>query len=243
MFDIGRVGAQTRAVPLNAATRAVEARDAVRDALKDSVRETVPVLPALRPIVPGGGLRPGSAVELAGQGSGSLGLALLAGVSRHGGWCAAVGLPELGVLSAAGMGVEPERLLLVDDPAGRWPDVSAALLEAVDLVLLRPPDRPAAAVVRRLNALARKHGSVLAVNGQPWEGARLRLEVSESHWTGLGDGHGHLRGRQARVTAHGRGAATQGRDAWIWLPGHDGTVSTAELHRPTLPRPSLEVVA
>ncbi|MEV4006445.1 hypothetical protein [Actinomadura sp. NPDC049753] len=76
---------------------------------------TVPVLPALRTVVPGGGLRPGSVVGLDGPGAASLGLALAAGVSRHGGedgaggWCAVVGLPGFGVAAAAGMGAAPER--------------------------------------------------------------------------------------------------------------------------------------
>jgi hypothetical protein len=207
--------------------------------------ETVPVLPALRPAVPGGGLRPGSVVGVDGPGGGSLGLALLAGVSRHGGWCAAVGLPDLGVLAAAGMGVELDRLLLVDDPGERWPDVAAALIEAVDAVLLRPPERPGAPAVRRLAALARKHGRVLAVTGpaaRAWAGAQLRLRVTHSEWTGLGDGHGHLRGRRARVVAEGRGAAGGGaHEAWLWLPGPDGMVATVA--DPPAARPALEVVA
>lgn len=201
----------------------------------------MPVLPALRAVVPGGGLRPGSVVGVQGPGSGSLGLALVAGVSRHGGWCAAVGLPEFGVLAAAGMGAEPERLLLVDDPGDRWGDVVAALIEAVDLILIRPPERPGPAIVRRLGALARKHGCVLTVTGsaaRAWDGAQLRLHIDRSEWTGLGDGHGHLHGRRARITAEGRGAAGPARGTWVWMPGPDGTVSTVEETRP-----SLEVVA
>ncbi|WP_019634173.1 hypothetical protein [Actinomadura atramentaria] len=204
-------------------------------------RPAVPVLPALRTVVPGG-LRPGSLVGVAGHGSGSLGLALVAGVSRHGGpdraggWCAVVGLPEFGVVAAAGMGAAPERLLLVDDPGDRWADVVAALTEAVDLVLLRPPERPGAAAARRLAALARRHGCVLALAGPhaaAWPGVRLRLRVAESRWEGLGAGHGVLRARRARVTAEGRGGG-----AWLWLPGPAGEVAPADGGRPRL-----EVVA
>ncbi|MFD0535674.1 hypothetical protein ACFQY7_19935 [Actinomadura luteofluorescens] len=160
---------------------------------------TVPVLPALRTVVPGGGLRPGSVVGLDGPGAASLGLALAAGVSRHGGedgaggWCGVVGLPGFGVAAAAGMGAEPERLLLVDEPGDRWPDVVAALAEAVELVLLCPPERPGAAAVRRLSALARKHGCVLTLTGafaRDWPGTRLRLRVQDPVWEGLADGHG-----------------------------------------------------
>ncbi|MEW2353897.1 hypothetical protein [Spirillospora sp. NPDC029432] len=230
----------------------------------------LPVLPALRPLLPGG-LRPGSAVGVAGPGSASLGLALVAGVSRRageaggageadaagaagagdgGGWCAIVGLPDLGLAAAAGMGAAPERLLLVDEPGERWPDVVAALAEAVDLVLLNVVERPAAPAVRRLSALARKHGCVLALTGayaREWPGTRLRLRVADSEWRGLGDGHGVLRGRRARVVADAPGRE---RDGWLWLPGPDGAVTPAgppavgPAGRPDRPgRPRLDVVA
>ncbi|WP_240487386.1 hypothetical protein [Actinomadura flavalba] len=203
-----------------------------------SLKGRVPVLPALREVVPGGGLWPGSAVGVAGPGAGSLGLALVAGVVRHGGtdesggWCGVVGMPEFGVVAAAGMGAAPERLLLVDEPGERWPDVVAALVEAVDLVLVRPPEAPGPPVVRRLSALARKHGCVLVVPDVAWPGTRLRLRVEEAHWEGVGAGHGVLRARRARVSADGRGGA------WLWLPGPDGRVAPVTPHRRRL-----EVVA
>ena len=204
---------------------------------------TVPVLPALRTVVPGGGLRPGSAVGLDGPGAASLGLALVAGVSAHGGedgaggWCGVVGLPGFGVAAAAGMGAAPERLLLVDEPGDRWPDVVAALAEAVDLVLLCPPERPGAAAVRRLSALARKHGCVLTLTGafaRDWPGARLRLRVEDPAWEGLAEGHGRLTGRRVEVVAEGRDAPGAGRRAGLWLPAPDGTVRPVETARPPL---------
>jgi hypothetical protein len=138
------------------------------------------------------------------------------------------------------MGAEPERLLLVDDPGDRWPDVVAALAEAVELVLLCPPERPGAAAVRRLSALARKHGCVLALTGpfaRDWPGVRLRLRLDGAAWEGVGDGHGRLRGRRVRVVAEGRDAPSRGRRADLWLPAADGTVE------PAVPvRPPLEIV-
>ncbi|WP_243725828.1 hypothetical protein [Actinomadura rubrisoli] len=213
-----------------------------------AIRDVVPVLPALRSVIPGGGLRPGSVVGLGGPGASSLGVALVAGVSRHGGedgtggWCGVVGLPDFGVAAAAGMGAAPERLLLVDEPGERWPDVVAALVEAVDLVLLRLPERPGAAAVRRLSALARKHGCVLTLTGGfagDWAGTRLRLRLEHLDWQGLGDGHGRLRGRLADVVAEGRDAPGAGRRARLWFPGPDGTVVPDE---PVAGRPPLEVV-
>ncbi|RFU38182.1 hypothetical protein DZF91_29020, partial [Actinomadura logoneensis] len=234
-----------------------------RDTLVRAGGPRVPVLPALRTLLPGG-LRPGSVVGLDGAGAASLGVALVAGASAEAsvgsggapvgsaegtgvhlngaagdaaadggtnGWCAVVGMPEFGVLAACGMGADPRRLLLVDDPAERWPDVVAALVEAVSLVLVRPPERPAPPVVRRLTALARKHGSVLTLTGPAmaaWPGVRLRLAVTESHWEGLGDGHGVLGGRRALVVAQGHDAPGAGRREWLWLPDAAGRVAPAE---------------
>ncbi|MFV2212623.1 hypothetical protein ACFHW2_20660, partial [Actinomadura sp. LOL_016] len=208
----------------------------------------VPVLPALRAVLPGG-LRAGSLVGLDGPGAASLGTALVAGASRHGGadgtggWCGVVGLPAFGVRAAAGMGAAPDRLLLVDEPGGRWADVVAALLEAVDLVLLRPPERTDAAAVRRLSALARRHGAVLALTEAPgWPGVRLRLRTAAPSWEGLGAGHGRLRGRRAEVVAEGRDAPGRGRRARLWLPAPDGTVVPDDATVSDKSRPALHLV-
>ena len=183
--------------------------------------ELLPVLPALHGVMPG--LRRGQVVSV--DGVGALPLALAAGVSAGGGWCAAVGMPDLGVLAAVAMGVDSQRLLLVDEPGERWPEIVATMLGAVDLVLLRPPVSPSAVQVRRLTAHARRHGAVLVLTG-PWEGAQVRLRVASSLWTGLTDGHGHLRGRRVQIVAEGKGPP---RRAWLWLPGPDGTVGPADL--------------
>ena len=105
------------------------------------------------------------------------------------------------------------------------PEVVATLLGAVDLVLLRPPMAPSAVQVRRLTAHARRHGAVL-VTTSPWEGAQERLQAASSLWTGLSDGHGHLRGRRVQVVVRGKGPP---RGAWLWLPGPDGRVGPADL--------------
>lgn len=184
----------------------------------------LPVMPELRRLIPG--LPRGQAVEV--DESGALAMALTAGASQAGSWCAVVGLPEYGVAAAAELGVEVDRLLLVDQPGERWVDVAAVLLEAVDVVVIRATSRPTPAIVRRLTAVARKARSCLLVVG-PWEGAQLRLWVASSLWTGVGHGHGHLQGRRAEVVATGRGADGRPRTAWLWLPGPDGRVAAADL--------------
>ncbi|HEY1642171.1 MAG TPA: hypothetical protein VGG35_15875 [Streptosporangiaceae bacterium] len=184
--------------------------------------DVLPVLPALSGLLTSGGLQRGQVVTAGGWGL--LCLALAAGASAAGAWCAAVGLPAAGVRAAADLGVEPGRLLLVAEPGPGWPQVVASLLDGCDIILLRPPDRPPAQLRRKLEATARRHGSVLLVAGE-WEGAAARLHVARQEWAGLGAGHGRLRARQAQVVAEGRGAGARPRSAWVWLPGPDGAVA------------------
>lgn len=174
--------------------------------------KVLPVIPQLETLFPGGGLRRGSTVAV----GGSLGLALAicAGPSKAGAWCAAVGLPSLGVVAAAEAGIALERFPMVADPGADWPTVTGALLDAFDIVLLRPTTR---GTNRRLEARARERGAVLVIAGE-WPGADLRLSVAASEWEGLGDGHGHLERRHMDVVATGRRAAARERHAEVWLP-------------------------
>jgi len=184
----------------------------------------LPVLPALGELLPGG-LARGSVVA-AGRWS-LLCLALAAGASVAGAWCAVAGVPQLGVSAAAGVGLDPARLLLVADPGTAWPQVVASLLDGCELVLLRPPGHAPAQVRRRLEAVLRRCGGVLVVAGD-WDGAQARLLVTRQEWAGIEAGHGRLRARRVLVVADGRGAAARPRTRWLWLPGPDGSVGLAD---------------
>jgi hypothetical protein len=174
----------------------------------------LPVVPALQPLLPGRGLRRGSTVAV-GR-SAALALALVAGASAAGSWVAAVGLPDLGMVAAAEVGIALERLALVPAPGARaWPAVVAALLDAVDVVLVRSPAGLPAGHARRLAARARERGAVLVPLGG-WSAA-------PDLW--LGQGHGRLEARRVEVVAGGRGAAARERRAALWLPAPDGTVA------------------
>ena len=185
----------------------------------------LPVLSALRELLPGGGLARGAVVTVAEFGV--LALALAAGASADGAWCGIAGVPEAGVLAAAGLGLDAERTLLVPDPGPAWVQVAASLLDGCELVLLRPPARPPAQVRQRLEATLRRGRGVLLVVGD-WPGAQVRLRVLTRGWTGLGDGHGRLRACCAQVMADGRGEAAVPRTRWLWLPAEDGCVTAAE---------------
>jgi hypothetical protein len=182
--------------------------------------ELLPVLPALAPLLPHGALRRGSTVVVAG--STSLLLAVLAGPSLAGSWAAVIGLPTLGLVAAAEAGVALDRLALVPEPGREWPGVVAALLDALDVVVVAAPGRVRDGDARRLAARARQRGSVLVPFGVPaggWEAADLWLSVTGAQWHGLGTGSGHLQGRQVQVRCAGRGSAARPRHARLWLPG------------------------
>jgi hypothetical protein len=186
----------------------------------------LPVLPALRGLLPGGGLQRGSVVTAGDWGL--LALALTAGAVADGAWCAVVGVPAIGVRAAADAGLDLDRLLLVSEPGPNWPQVVASLLDGFDIVLLCPPDQPSAQLRRKLEAVARRYGSALVVAGE-WPGAQSRLLVTDAQWIGIGAGHGRLQARKAHVIASGRGAGERPRSAWLWLPGADGAITTAGL--------------
>ena len=201
------------------------------------LEQTLPLVDALRPLVPGGALVRGTTVGVdGGPGTTSLALALVAGPSRAGSWVAVVGLASLGVVAAVEAGIDPERLLLIDEPPPpAWGQVVAALVGAVDVVVVAPVGRVRAADARRLAARARERGSVLvavggdAVAGPPAVGldVDLRLVAVGGRWSGLGAGHGHLRARRLEVEVVGRRRAARPRRAALWLPAVGGGLGPA----------------
>lgn len=179
-------------------------------------RRLLPVRRPLDDLFPGGGLARGSVVAV--DGSVWLALAVAAGASAAGSWCAVVGLPRLGAAAAAEVGLDLTRLVLVPSPGGQWATAVAALLDGVDVVLVRPPRDVKTGEARRLAARARERGGVLLTLG-PWpEPADLRLRVDGSEWLGLHAGYGRIAARRCRVAAAGRGAAARERRVVTTLP-------------------------
>jgi hypothetical protein len=185
----------------------------------------LPVLPALRDLLPHGALQRGSVV--AASNWNLLCAALAAGPVASGAWCAVAGIPEFGVAAAADAGLDPARLLLIPGLGPNWAQVVISLLDGCDLVVLRPPDRLPLQARRKLEAAVRRHGAVLLVAGD-WDGAQVRLRIAAQEWAGIGQGHGRLRGRRAHVVADGRGGWSRSQARWLWLPDPDGAVTAVE---------------
>src|SRR5262249_3330408 len=124
----------------------------------------LPVAHQLADLLPGRGLRRGSTVAVSrgiSPGATTLMLALIAAASKGGSWCAIVGVPHLGLVAAAEMGIALERTALVPYPGAHHDKVVATLLDGFDIVVAATPGRPAPMLRSQLAARARQHGSVL----------------------------------------------------------------------------------
>ncbi len=230
MFDTeGMVAAQT-AEALNIVDRRIVDRRARLRLLGERVaplvgahERTLGLLEELTSLFPGGVLRRGSIVSVTGSGSTGLALAVAAGASAAGSWMAAVDDPELGWAAAAETGIVLSRVLVVDPVPEEWSYTVAALIGAVDLILVAPRRRVSDRDARRLIARTRERGSVLICRGGYWpSGIDVQLEVLSGSWQGIGEGHGLFRSRRVRVNGGGRGAASRPRSSELLLPGPTG---------------------
>lgn len=174
----------------------------------------VPTHPAIAGLLPGGGLKQGAVYSV--DHSVTLLMALLAGPSAAGSWCGVIGVPEFGVEAAGRFGIDLERLVLVPHPGEQWLGVAAAIADVLGVVVIRPPQRATDSNVSRLTARLRQRGATLIVLG-PWPHTEAMISLSESRWSGIGEGHGHLNARQATVTVSSR-AGGRPRSARLWLP-------------------------
>jgi len=226
MFDTGPV-----AVPAPDLTALRQLADAVRP-LSAAAERVLEVPEAFAGLIPQGGLPRGATVLTSGGAASSLALALAGPTTVAGSWCAVVGLAHLGLLAATELGVALERTLLIADPGPHeWAGTVAALLDAIEVVLVQPTQPITPSVQRRLVARARDRGSVLIhVGGRRdvWASQPdLTVAAGQSRWEGVGIGHGRLRARRVEVEVAGRRGATRPRRADLWLPGPDGRISVA----------------
>ena len=197
----------------------------------------VPVVEPLAQLVPDGGLIRGSTVTIGGVGATSLALQLSTAASQSGSWVVVVGLNDLAPVAVLEANLDAERIAFIDPgDSGRHVDVLAALIGAVDVIVLdarlslRPSDG------RRLASRLRERGSILivvspggAVNSSL--SVDLSLTVGDAQWEGLGRGHGHLRSRHVCVGVNGRGRASRTARCELLLPAIDAQVAIAESER------------
>ncbi len=168
---------------------------------------TMPVGDELAGLFAEGGLVRGRTVACQGPAATSTALALVAAAVTAGAWMAVVDLPTIGLDAASELGVPLERIVAIETGGdqARWVEVVAAAADGFDVLLVRVPSELAAAGSRKLAVRLRQRDVVTIVLGDP--GAMACdgvLHTGEPQWTGLGEGHGHLRERRVVVQASGR---------------------------------------
>ncbi len=184
-------------------TRSVTALDPGRSVV-EQLRERVAAMehrPALEPVATLAGIAdlvPLHAGMAYAVDSASLALALVAGASRAGEWVGFAGCADFGAEAAAEVGIELSRTVLVPDPGDHWLEVTAALVDVLRVVVLRPPARVDERTAGILDSRLRARSSVLVVHGD-WPRVEARVSVERSAWSGPTAGTGHLEERRARI--------------------------------------------
>ena len=161
-------------------------------------RQPVPTLAALASAVP---MQAGATY---GVDSASLALAMAAGASQAGEWVGFACWPDFGAEAAVELGVDLRRTVLVPDPGEHWVEVTAALVDVLRVVVLRPPAGVGAQAAGLLESRLRTRSAAMVVWGD-WPGCAARLTTERSSWSGPVDGHGRLATRATRVAVR-RGA-------------------------------------
>jgi hypothetical protein len=213
VFDYGGVSAPP------VADRIAELQQRVQRMQGAAVTRTLDSLPALGAVLR---LKTGGAYAVD---SPSLAMALMAGPSQAGDWCAVVGAPEFGWEAAADFGVALERTIVVPSPGEHWLSVTAGLADVVSLVLVKPSAPVTDHQAERLRSRLRQKDAALICWGR-WPRCDAEVSVCASSWAGLGQGHGHLQGREVEVSVRRGGAPV--RRTTLWLPGLDRRVSVRE---------------
>lgn len=198
----------------------------------------LPMPPALQDLLPERGLHTGAVYSV--SPSPSLIFALMSAVSQRGSWCAAVGMPTLGLEAAASFGIELSRLILVPSPGERWLAVVSALAEVVPLIAVSPGSAVRDADAARLAARLRDRGCTLLTTSS-WPQSEGLISLHDPHWEGLGEGWGLLSDRTVTLTAQTR-TTPRPKSLRVQLPAGLGGVEPAPVRTapdealPTHPR-------
>ena len=196
--------------------------------------------PAFADLVPHGVVQCGSTIACVGDAAMSLALAVAAGPTQQGAWLAVAGLPALGLRATVEAGVALERLVLVAGTSEQqWGDVLAAMIDGFDVILLGPAaQRIRPGIARRLLARLHSRGAVLITVGHSDAfGSDLQFVAAQSHWDGLGQGHGVATARRVRVELRGRRVPNPRRHE-MWFPTTAGqptpVIAAAEAPAPDI---------
>ncbi len=225
MFDSGWVTTSLPASTLDPGRSVVEQlRERVAAMERRPARQPVPTLAPLADLV---SLEAGATY---GVDSAALALALAAGASRAGEWVGFAGWPDFGVEAAAGLGIELSRTVLVPDPGEHWLEVTAALVDVLRVVVLRPPASVAPRAAEVLESRLRTRSSVLVVWGA-WPRCDARLNLEESRWSGPEAGRGWLHERAVRVAVR-RGVRPARTSDLVFGAGLEHAASSSPVVRP-----------
>ncbi len=189
-------------------------------------RLPLPTHPVVAPLVD---LRAGGSYAVD---SASLALVLAAGASAAGEWVGFAGWPDFGAEAAAALGVDLERTVLVPEPGEHWREVTAALVDVLRVVVLRPPPGVDASSAGRIEARLRTRSSALVIWGE-WPRCDARLSLEQVRWTGPDRGRGALRQRRATLAVR-RGTAPPLR-ADVLFPGERAALEPAPAAEPGTP--------
>ena len=217
--------------------------------LAEHVRRVAPVMLAgdqmlnvpevFHSLLPGGGIQRGWTTRVDGSASArALAWSLLGEATTGGRWVAAVNVPGISLAAASELGVAVERVLVVRNVSAEvWSSAVGALIGAVDAIVFGAPmHRVRPSDYRQMASRCRERGTVLMeLAPGPLTPSRhresqgqlqydLSFHVEPSKWEGLGQGHGHLQSRVAKVSVAGRRAPGQGRHDHFELPGADGVL-------------------
>jgi hypothetical protein len=189
--------------------------------------ETLPVTSDLKSIFPQG-IRRGITISV---GSTSLLLLLLSAPTQAGSWAGIAGFPNIGVVAAEEMGVELKRCAFIPDfTENSAAKVVAALIDAVDVVVIHRTNGIQIADARRLIARARERKCVLVLSKTSWQSITpLTLKINSSTWEQTANGKGRLQGRQVEIIAEGRGVMSRPLRSVIWLGERENSQKTVAL--------------
>jgi hypothetical protein len=167
-------------------------------------RLTVPVHPVLEGLVQ---LRTGTSYAVD---SATLALGLAAGASRAGEWVGFAGWDDFGAEAATQWGIDLRRTVLVPEPGDLWLEVTAALVDVLKVVVLKPHGLVDPKSASILDARLRARSSVLVVWGE-WPRVEARLSAEQADWAGVGRGRGRITHRDVRIgVTRGSRRATHG---------------------------------